>query len=726
VTAPRLIPVLLLREGQLVRSQRFRVHQAIGNPVSSILRFSNWNVDELVLLDIGARDDHDLRRDDLAVRYGATLLDVLAAVAPVCVMPLAVGGRIRTLQDIQARLSAGADKCVINTAAFEDRGLVAAAARRFGSQAVVVSIDAARRPDGRHEVLIRGGAVATGIEAAAWARDVERAGAGEILLNSIERDGSGLGYDLDLLRSVTSVTSIPVIACGGVGRYEHLAAGVIEGGADGVAAANIFHFFELSYPWAKRACLERGVAMRPVGLGSRWLRREPAYPPPAARRVEPPAPSPRPPRPMRWCTRCVYPALAAAPMEFDEDGVCMGCRMAQVKRGISAGEWARRRELLRELLERARSRDGGRYDCIIPVSGGKDSYFQTHVIVKELGLRPLLVTYNGNNYTEAGWRNVHRMKEVFDVDHLFYSPAAGLLRRLNRLAFRIMGDMNWHAHVGITTLPVRAAVAERVPLVIWGEHGYLDLCGQFAMEDFPEMSYRDRLEHFARGYEWSYFVGLDGITAAQMLPWRYPEDQAIFDLDLRGIYLGNYVPWEANDHGPRMRELYGWEQSPEPFDRTYRRMSNLDDMHENGVHDYLKYIKFGYGRCTDHACKDIRAGRLTRAEAIDLVRRYDHVRPRDLARWLEYTGMSEAEFDAIADRFRDPRVWWREGGRWVRHTLWEEAPRGPEGPARCDGGTGLETRTGAGHATGPGAGQGVGPEGGPADPSRAAALVTEA
>jgi N-acetyl sugar amidotransferase len=326
---------------------------------------------------------------------------------------------------------------------------------------------------------------------------------------------------------------------------------------------------------------------------------------------------------------------------------------------------------LRDILERYRSKDGSGYDCVIPVSGGKDSYFQTHVIAREFGLRPLLVTYNGNNYTPVGWRNVHRMKEAFGLDHLFFSPSVDLLVRLNRLAFVIMGDMNWHAHVGITTLPVRAAAQAKAPLVIWGEHGYLDLCGQFSMDDFPEMSYRDRLEHFARGYEWNYFLGLEGITTQEMLPYRYPGDRELFDLDLRGIYLGNYLYWEANQHGRMVVERYGFQVSEQPFDRTYRRMSNLDDMHENGVHDYLKYIKFGYGRCTDHVCKDIRAGLMSRDEGIELVRRHDHVKPGDLPRWLGYVGMSETEFDAVADTFRDPRVWRREGGRWVKDILWD-------------------------------------------------------
>jgi hypothetical protein len=218
---------------------------------------------------------------------------------------------------------------------------------------------------------------------------------------------------------------------------------------------------------------------------------------------------------------------------------------------------------------------------------------------------------------------------------------------------------------------VRIAAQFKSPLVIWGEHGYLDLSGQFSMYDFPEMSYRDRLEHFARGYEWNYTVGQEGITAQDMIMYQYPSDQTIFDLDIRGIYIGNYVWWEANEHGKMVVEKYGFKISDEPFDRTYRRMSNLDDMHENGAHDYLKYIKFGYGRATDHVCKDIRAGLMSRDEGIELVRKYDHVKPRDLQRWLDYVSMTEEEFDRIADTFRDPRVWRRKNSEWVKDNIWD-------------------------------------------------------
>jgi len=679
---PRLIPCLLLKNGLIVRSQLFKVHQDIGNPMSTVERFSHWNVDELVVLDISRGDEgYDLRRDDLQQQYiGNSALDVLREIAKVCFMPLTFGGRIRTISDIEDRLAAGADKITLNTAVLDNPGFLESAARRFGTQCIVVSIDA-RRADSTWAVFAEGGRRSTGRHPAQWAKEAEDRGAGEVFLNSIDQDGAGQGYDLDLVRAVSAAVAIPVVACGGVGSYDHFPTAVLQGGAAAAAAANIFHFFELSYSHAKQVCLNAGIPLRSVGLGSRFLRRDPVYDRHhedgrlqerlrQAQTKDYPAARPRVnARQIRWCTACVYPSISAAPMEFDEQGVCTGCQMAKVKAAIPASEWRRRKQLLREVLEKYRCRDGSRHDVVVAVSGGKDSYFQVHLLKEEFGLNPLLVTYDGNNWTDTGLRNMVRMREVFGVDHIVVRPSVETLRKLNHLAFMVMGDMNWHAHVGIMTVPMKVAMQHRIPLVFYGEHGYLDLCGQFTMDDFPEVTFRDRLEHFARGYEWTYFVGREGISAQDMCLWKYPSDKQILELDLRGIFLGNYVHWEANEHIKLVTERYGFEISHEPFDRTYRTMSNLDDMHENGVHDYLKFIKFGYGRATDHTCKDIRASLMTRERAVELINHYDPIKPRDLQRWLEYVGMSEEEFDRIADTFRDSRVWRFESGEWIRENL---------------------------------------------------------
>jgi N-acetyl sugar amidotransferase len=373
----------------------------------------------------------------------------------------------------------------------------------------------------------------------------------------------------------------------------------------------------------------------------------------------------------------VYPAAVATPLTFDDAGVCSGCR---VHEQIGRIDWDRRWQLLVDLVKGYRS--SGNYDVVIGVSGGKDSYFQTHTAVKRLGLKPLLVTYHGNNYLPEGEEDLHRMRECFDCDHVIVRPGVDVLVKMNRIGFRLQGDNNWHAHCGIFTVPIQVAVRYKVPLIFWGEHGFMDLGGMYSYSDFVEFTAKQRLEHGLRGYDWHDFTdeGLarlgrpelaEGLTAKDLLWAQYPGDDEIDAVGVRGIYLSNYVPWDGHKNYELARDLYGWVPAREPFERTYRLYSNIDDMHENGIHDYLKFVKFGYGRASDHACKDIRAGRLTRDEGVAMVRRYDHVKPRrDLERWLGYVNVSEDEFDRVCDTFRDPRVWRVENGQWVKDDLW--------------------------------------------------------
>lgn len=257
----RLIPVLLLQNGLLVRSELFTTHQIIGNPIHEVQRFNEWNVDELVYLDITRDDEYDLRRGDAKVRGLADPLEILDAVSRTCFMPLTWGGRIRSVEDMGRRFERGADKIVVNSQAVRTPELITEGARTFGSQAIVVGIDVRRDADGSTEVFVDGGRTPTGLDPAGWAAEVERRGAGEIFLQSIDRDGTGRGYDIALIEAVTEATTIPVIACGGVGVFEHYAAG-IRAGASAVAAANIWHFKELSDRGGKRALARAGVEVR--------------------------------------------------------------------------------------------------------------------------------------------------------------------------------------------------------------------------------------------------------------------------------------------------------------------------------------------------------------------------------------------------------------------------------------------------------------------------------
>ena len=257
----RLIPVLLLKNGELVRSEDFSIHQIIGDPVHEVKRFNEWNVDELIYVDITQGEYNFRRRSDHKTKGLEDPLEILEAVSRTCFVPLTWGGRIRSFDDAVQRFQRGADKITLNTMLFERPDLVGDIAKRYGSQAVVASVDVMRYENGDLEVCRDGGAVKTGENPVEWAKVLEGRGVGEIFLQSIHKDGKGTGYDIKLIEDVCAAVEIPVIACGGVGVYEHYTKAVAAG-ASAVAAANIWHFKELSDRNGKRALKRAGVNVR--------------------------------------------------------------------------------------------------------------------------------------------------------------------------------------------------------------------------------------------------------------------------------------------------------------------------------------------------------------------------------------------------------------------------------------------------------------------------------
>jgi N-acetyl sugar amidotransferase len=374
------------------------------------------------------------------------------------------------------------------------------------------------------------------------------------------------------------------------------------------------------------------------------------------------------PPPIQYCVRCVYPGVAATPLTFDDSGVCSGCRTHEEQKQI---DWDRRRKQFEQIIDKYRSRDSSNYDVVIAVSGGKDSFWQAHILCKEYGLKVLFVCYAENNHTGVGMRNIQRMRECFKGDFLHFTPEIEVLKKLNRMAMVKMGDPNWHTHIGIMTLPIIMAARFGVKLFVYGEHGFMNLGGMHSYSDYVEFTKRYRTEHMCRGFDWFDFIDeQEGLRANDFLWAQYPSDEEIERLGLRGIFIANYFGWNQLEHLQKMIDLYGFETYDRPFDRTYRRDSNLNDIHDNGIHDYMKYVKFGYGRATDHACRDIRNGALTRSQGIEMVRNYDHVVPGDIPRWLDYVGWTRDQLDRCADGFRDPRVWVRdEYGGWHKDNI---------------------------------------------------------
>jgi imidazole glycerol-phosphate synthase subunit HisF len=247
----RIIPCLDVKGGRVVKGVNFVNLRDAGDPVEAAKAYDAAGADELCFLDIAAT--HENR---------GIMLDAVQRTAEACFMPLTVGGGVRTLEDIRNLLLAGADKVSINSAAVADRQFVAQAARKFGSQCIVVAIDAKEFAPGRFDIFTHGGRKATGIDAVQFAKDVTALGAGEILLTSMDRDGTGLGFNIPLTRAIADAVTIPVIASGGVGTLDHLVEGIRDGHATAVLAASIFHFGSYTIPAAKSYMAARGIPMR--------------------------------------------------------------------------------------------------------------------------------------------------------------------------------------------------------------------------------------------------------------------------------------------------------------------------------------------------------------------------------------------------------------------------------------------------------------------------------
>ena len=247
----RLVVCLLIREGLIVQSIGFNRYLPIGHPRFPIEFVAKWDVDEIVLLDMSATQNNKVLDTN-----------VLELLSRSCFVPLTVGGGIKSVEDVRSIIRTGADKVTINSHAVSRPKLISEIADVFGSQCVVVSMDCRLEKNGSYQVYSHSGTRATGLTPESWAKQAEDLGAGEIFLNSIDRDGSKQGYDVELIRRVSDSVSVPVIACGGVGNYKHFAEGIVEGRASAVAAANIFHYIEHSTIVAKAHLLNSGIDVR--------------------------------------------------------------------------------------------------------------------------------------------------------------------------------------------------------------------------------------------------------------------------------------------------------------------------------------------------------------------------------------------------------------------------------------------------------------------------------
>lgn len=365
---------------------------------------------------------------------------------------------------------------------------------------------------------------------------------------------------------------------------------------------------------------------------------------------------------MIYCKRCLYPANHPYGMVLDAQGVCMGCRIHEEKDVL---DWSVRFRTLEGIIH-ANGKNVGRkgFDCIVPVTGGGDSFFIVHTVKNVLGMNPLLVNYNSHYNTKVGIRNLANLATVFDCDIFTLTLSPELLQRITKHTLKKFGSMYWQALAGYLTFPVQVAVRFRIPLIIWGVQPWSEQTGMFSHMDESEMTERCRKEHGLMGIAAEDLIApVASIHRVDVQPFVYPYDNELEAVGVRGLYLSNYIRWDAKKQHELMIDTYGYESAVQQ--RTFNTYEDVHCFHSAGVHDYIKYVKYGYSKVTDHASREIRLKRMTREEGIAKVVEYNDRKPTDLPLFLNWVGMSEQEFfDAIWNR-RDESIWQKTtAGEW--------------------------------------------------------------
>lgn len=340
--------------------------------------------------------------------------------------------------------------------------------------------------------------------------------------------------------------------------------------------------------------------------------------------------------PLVYCKRCCMPETQEG-QSFDDFGHCNVCRSAEHKMRI---DWSERQTTLRSILEKAKEENKSNpYDCLIPISGGKDSTFQLHVLVKEYGMRPLAVTFSHNWFNSIGVFNLLNALEKFDIDHLMFTPKRSQVNKLAKKSLDEIGDACWHCHAGVGAYPLKVALEYGIKLVIWGE-------------SVAESSSRGTYEKPIISFDQEYFEKVSAkVSVKKMADVDLPVSElSIYepltskqysDAGIQGIHLGDYIFWDEERQTEFVKETYGWKDTF--IEGTYKRYKSAECIMP-GVHDFACYLKRGYGRASFHASSDVRAGLVTREDAFEELVPLDQVIPNALSYYSEITGISKEEF----------------------------------------------------------------------------------
>jgi N-acetyl sugar amidotransferase len=362
------------------------------------------------------------------------------------------------------------------------------------------------------------------------------------------------------------------------------------------------------------------------------------------------------------CKRCLYSTYHPLGLTLDDEGICSGCRIHEEKDTL---DWDYRWSKLEKLVSEYKSSDKKNYDCIVPVSGAQDSYYILHIVKEKLGLNPLIVTYNKYWNTPLGIKNLANLRIRFNCDILVQNVNPVSVKKIVKTTLRSLGSIYWHCIAGQTVFPVQTAVRYKVPLIIWGAHQGMEQVGMFSHEHEVEMTRRYRKDHDLMGMEADDLLSnFDVLSENDIWQYRYPEDDELNAVGVRGIYLNNYVRWDPKSQHELMIERHGYQTAK--FDRTFDRYDFVDCYHYMHLHDQIKFYKNGYSKVTDHATREIRHGRLSREQALKLVKAYEDQPVKYTDLMCEWLGVDSRGLQFVLDQHRNDKFWRKDDrGQWL-------------------------------------------------------------
>lgn len=367
---------------------------------------------------------------------------------------------------------------------------------------------------------------------------------------------------------------------------------------------------------------------------------------------------------VRYCKRCLFPDTKPD-LYFDDEGVCDACRSSERKHGIeNAIDWSAREAQFKEILSEARQKAKGVYDCLVPVSGGKDSTWQVYAMKKIHGMNPLAVTFDQFDQTEVGIHNLEVLREI-GVDHVHFTLNPNVVRPLLKKGFEIVGDHYWVNHVGIYTVPFHFAVNFGIPLVIFGENPQFEYGGPTMSRDNLIMDRRWRQEFgLMRGLREEDMVDFD-ITMKDLGMLCYPSDEKMHETGVLGTFYGHFFKWDASVHTELVKGL-GWKPLAKAPAGSWVNYENCD-MQFIDIRERVKYLKFGYGRATDQLNIELRNDRINRVEALEIAKELDgKVDPGNIPIFCDRLGITEVEYNEIMDSFVNHDIFYKsENGDWL-------------------------------------------------------------